>query len=127
MPVVTFVGLADEAAVEARLAGPTLVTGDEKNGMPAWIEGEGQPPHATSRLEAKLLHVGVPGALQGVHPWATQSRPKRFEQKHESKNFIPDRKVECVELVLKIGMKLDDPSHTPTMLSKTYAFKPISR
>src|SRR3546814_7425817 len=49
-----------------------LVTGHQQDGLPLEIKGKGNPPHAVSRVEPKLLHVGVARPLQRVHPRPAQ-------------------------------------------------------
>ena len=67
MFLVPLVGLVDKPFVELRFAHARFVRGDEQDCVALRIEGEGDPPDAPIRLEAKLLHVCVLRSIQRVY------------------------------------------------------------
>jgi hypothetical protein len=74
-PVKTLVRLADQLDVEAPLTLTGLVTGHEQDSPALRIEREGHPPNAVGRIEAQLLHVRLPRALQRIDARAGDRTP----------------------------------------------------
>src|SRR5580765_2846172 len=64
MNVVQVVGDGDHSLVKTIIAG--LVASDQKNGRSTRIEREKCANWPSTALGAKLLHVSVPGALDGT-------------------------------------------------------------
>jgi hypothetical protein len=63
--------IADRLSVN-RVAHARLVAGNKQNGLPLWVEGEGNAPYAVRRVEPQFLHIGETGAVQRIHARPSQ-------------------------------------------------------
>src|SRR5262245_24795054 len=126
MGVETVIRLPDQCAIEAFFAGARFISCHEQDGCALRIEREGHSPFALRRAEAQLLHVGVPGSVQGVHAGPTQLRPELLEQARQGQNLCLDLLVQRIELRLKLIPDLNHPAHLFNMACKPYEVKSIN-
>ena len=105
----TRIGFRDERRIETLLRNARLVAGDEQYRLAAGIEIVSDPPRAAGRREAKLLHVRVRGAAQGVAVRALQPRLQHFQQFDQGQRFVLHRGIEFEKFHREDRMKLDAP------------------
>lgn len=71
--VVESIGEGNHICVEPLVTGP--IASDQKDRSPARIEREERSERSTAVLGAKLLHIGVFRAGDGVDMWTAEVRP----------------------------------------------------
>jgi hypothetical protein len=110
MAIEALVRLRDKLPVEALLAAAGLVAGRQENGLPVAIKGEGDAPDATAGVASQFLHVRGPRSSQGVGMRPAELRAFLLEKGGPCENGVLDLLRERIELGLKRGEELDDPS-----------------
>ncbi|OWV73017.1 hypothetical protein ATY77_08405 [Rhizobium sp. R634] len=109
MLVVPFVRQIDQPFVEEFLAHTALRTSAEDDRLSLRIEGKGEPPLYLQDLDAKLFHVRVSGAFEGVDLRSSQSKSFLAKQHQMREQFDPDIGWEVCDLAFEAIMKLDLP------------------
>ena len=95
------------------------------NGPALWVEGEGNSPNATIRIETHLFHVGMARAAECVDAWPSEQWPFLFEQVADCIGFTANLVRQFKEFSLKIFIKDDLPLHF-IILFKVYSVKSIA-
>src|SRR5258706_16029379 len=80
MGVVQLVGASNQSAVKASLAHAGLVPTQKKDSRPIRIERKCNSHDALMRVRAKLLHVRILRAIEGVRVRSTQVRSEHFQE-----------------------------------------------
>lgn len=88
MFAVTLIGNMDEPLIKTLLVDTRLVAADQKNRLACRIEGKGNPPDFPLPTKAKLLHVGVFRAVEGIDRRAAKIWPELLQQEGMGKQFI---------------------------------------
>ena len=89
MRIEAFVRLLDQLLVETSFTDTRFVASDKQDGLSLGVKGQRDPPDSASGGEAKLLHVGMPRPVQGVHPRAAQRRSECLKKLRPRKQLIP--------------------------------------
>lgn len=125
MLVVARIGGGNQSLVEAALVGATLVAAHQQDGLAPGIKGKGDAPDLSLPGEAQLLHVGVPGALQGVHGGAPQVGAELRQQASMRQQLVLQILCETAQLLVKGVVKQHRPGHAASMALMTYVVKDI--
>lgn len=113
MGVETRIRRGDQPTVEASAADTRLVACHEQDRLPPAVEGEGHAPHAPSRVETQLLHVGVPRPLQSIDPRASESRSEAFDDLRLRQQLDLHRGRKSGEFGVEVRCEADRPRIGP--------------
>jgi hypothetical protein len=120
MVVITRICRREQALIEPALIYPALVSPNQQDRLALRIESKGYSPYLTIPGKPKLLHVGVPGSLQGIDRWSPQIRPKLSQQFGMSQQLILKFFHQGRELSVKGIVKEYYPSHPRIMDLNAY-------
>ena len=126
MLVVARIGGGNQSLVETALVGAALVAADQQDGLAPGIKGKGDAPDLALPGEAQLLHVGVPGVLQGVHGGASQVGAELRQQAGMRQQLVLQILCETAQLLVKGIVKQHRPGHAVSMVLRAYVVKSMS-
>ena len=86
-----------------------FISSHQQDGPPFEIKSERYTPGSIRSIKTQFLHVGVDGALQGVHPRSPKIRAEFLQKLGVSKQLILNLRGKVLKVLFKLKIKKNRP------------------